>query len=588
MKSRTSFFNGRLLLKDITRFAPAWGLYTVCLMMGMLLMYEDGDYRFAANLAVCINIMPLVNLGYGLLTAQLLFGDLFQSRMCNALHALPLRREGWFAVHFTAGILFSVVPTALMAGLSVPILLSTPMERAGMIALWWFLGTNAQYLFFFGSAMLAVFCSGSRFAAAVVYGILQFGAMLVYFLVNAIYIPMLYGVECQIEAFRVFCPIVQMFSVEFVDSTWIRDTYHEVVSGSFALTEGWSYLWLCAGLGLVFSGLSLVLYRSRKLERAGDFLAVSWLSPVFLLLYCMSAAAMFQFSQSFFGVASSRLPLFMAIGLVVGWFTGNMLLDRSTRVFGLKKWIGLGVLLLAVGCSLVLTWLDPMGVERRVPQLSEVKTITIHEGYEYGHSITLEEEADLQRALQLHTLALDERAGEENGFLAPDGTIHGYGDEDNWDELGKDEYFDITYQLKNGSRLHRRYAVWSTTQAGDLLRGLTSRPEYLLDQDALPTQVRKIERFRIDGTPLPEELWTEDVVLELMAAIEADCVAGVLAPDSNFHPMYVDPEQQIYNYWLALEADGKDYRFTIYADSRECLAWMDRYNLRQLASESSK
>ena len=142
-------------------------------------MYEDGDYRFAANLAVCINIMPLVNLGYGLLTAQLLFGDLFQSRMCNALHALPLRREGWFAVHFTAGILFSVVPTALMAGLSVPILLSTPMERAGMIALWWFLGTNAQYLFFFGSAMLAVFCSGSRFAEAVVYGILQFGAMLV-------------------------------------------------------------------------------------------------------------------------------------------------------------------------------------------------------------------------------------------------------------------------------------------------------------------------------------------------------------------------------------------------------------------------
>ena len=77
-------------------------------------------------------------------------------------------------------------------------------------------------------------------------------------------------------------------------------------------------------------------------------------------------------------------------------------------------------------------------------------------------------------------------------------------------------------------------------------------------------------------------------MLELMAAIEADCAAGVLAPDSNFHPMYVDPEQQIYNYWLALEADGKDYRFTIYADSRECLAWMDRYNLRQLASESSK
>lgn len=154
--------------------------------------------------------------------------------------------------------------------------------------------------------------------------------------------------------------------------------------------------------------------------------------------------------------------------------------------------------------------------------------------------------------------------------------------------MGKATYFYFTYQLKNGSRLHRQYAVWSTTQAGDLLRGLTSRPEYLFALDALATGVGSIDRFAIDGTPLPGELWTEEVVLELMAAIKADCEAGVLAPDSNFHPMYIDPELGQCNYWLTLKADGKGYLFTIYADSRECLAWMDRYGLRQLAAESYK
>ena len=38
-----------------------------------------------------------------LLAALVLFGDLDNPRMCNALHALPLRRETWFFSHAAAG-----------------------------------------------------------------------------------------------------------------------------------------------------------------------------------------------------------------------------------------------------------------------------------------------------------------------------------------------------------------------------------------------------------------------------------------------------------------------------------------------------
>jgi len=35
MKSRTSFCNKTLLRKNIARFAPLWGIYLLCLLIGL-------------------------------------------------------------------------------------------------------------------------------------------------------------------------------------------------------------------------------------------------------------------------------------------------------------------------------------------------------------------------------------------------------------------------------------------------------------------------------------------------------------------------------------------------------------------------
>jgi hypothetical protein len=57
---------------------------------------------------------------YALVCALTLFGDLFNSRMCNAIHALPLRRESWFCTHALTGLCFSVVPNLVFALLMMP------------------------------------------------------------------------------------------------------------------------------------------------------------------------------------------------------------------------------------------------------------------------------------------------------------------------------------------------------------------------------------------------------------------------------------------------------------------------------------
>ena len=155
MKSRISFFNGTAFRKNMTRFAPAWLLYTVCLLLGLVMLADSGvEYWLSANIASGIGFMSIVNFGYALLTALLLFGDLTNGRMCNALHALPLRREAWFGTNVVSGLVFSLIPTAIM---TVPALIAScfsAMEQGWQIPLYWLLGTNLQYIFFFGLAVL--------------------------------------------------------------------------------------------------------------------------------------------------------------------------------------------------------------------------------------------------------------------------------------------------------------------------------------------------------------------------------------------------------------------------------------------------
>jgi len=76
MKSRTSFFNGPVFRKNLARFAPLWILYTLCLLLGMLLLMNDNlEFWFAAHLGTMSSAMAAINCGYALLVARILLGD---------------------------------------------------------------------------------------------------------------------------------------------------------------------------------------------------------------------------------------------------------------------------------------------------------------------------------------------------------------------------------------------------------------------------------------------------------------------------------------------------------------------------------
>ena len=43
MPSKTSFFNKTTFRKDLTRFFPLWGLYALCLLLGLVLIMDERE-----------------------------------------------------------------------------------------------------------------------------------------------------------------------------------------------------------------------------------------------------------------------------------------------------------------------------------------------------------------------------------------------------------------------------------------------------------------------------------------------------------------------------------------------------------------
>lgn len=591
MKSRISFFNGAAFKKDLTRFAPVWLLYTVCLLLGLVMMADSGlDYWLSANIASCISFMGLVNCAYGLLCALLLFGDLTAPKLCNAIHALPLRRETWFGTHVVSGLFFSFIPSAIMTGVAEAATFFSSMEQGWQIPLYWLLGTNLEFVFFFGLAVFCMMLSGNRIGASVIYAIANFAAYLTYFLADVVYAPHLPGVIPQVDSFLPFSPAAMTVSVQFITTERLRDLLGYAADGSanyrlwsiFTVTENWKYLWVYAAIGALLLIPALLLYKKRKLECAGDMMATRAMDPVFLALFSLMAASCLQlFFVAFNGYEAYGSATFLWPGLVIGWFVGEMLLRKTARVFTLKSFLGLAVLAAALALSLLINSLDLFGLTRWVPQAEEVKSLTLHLSYVY--SVTLDDPEDIEEAIRLHQIGTEERLG---------GTMEALNRPVELQD-GDGTQVSFEYVLQDGTRKGREYFFLIDSEAGDLTAKFFSRPEAVLNRysgslDSYTKEDLKNfqdipERIAFGGTAIPSELLTRENMESLMNAILADSEAGNLVQHSAFHPepLYQDEELGI-RYWslyMAIDLPEDTIQLDVYPECEHILGWIEEMGL---------
>ena len=452
MKLRISYFDTATFKKDITRFVPLWALYTVGLLLIMLSSVSDSLWSHPVRrLNISLEALSLANLLYGALTAQLLFGELFNSRLCNALHAMPVTRNARFGSHICAGMLFALVPNFLVSALMMPYL-----GQFWYIALLWLGAMMLQYLFFFGVGVLSVMCTGSRFAMVVVYAIINFLSLVAYWFVEVIFLPMMPGVLADERCFILLSPMSYLVSnsdyIQFAYSK-THDAYTDVYYNEkfVGFGEDWLYLFILAAIGIAALAAALLLYRRRKLESAGDFMAVKWLSPIFLVLYTLCAGAFLSIFGELFG--NGQYVVFLIAGLIIGFFTGRMLLERTIRVFRKKSFLQLALLTAAMLLSLWVVHTDLLGIVSYVPDVQDVEYVVYDARNAYDVELTSAD--DIEKVCEIHQMAVDDYCDRSCG--------------------SSHLYFNLEYHMKDGRVILRQYYLCSGTTAQWLLETLPKK-----------------------------------------------------------------------------------------------------------------
>ncbi len=515
MKLRTSCCKPIALKKDIFRFAPLWVLYLVGLVMLLPNLFSYSTYdRMAYNfLGGAVPAFGVINLGYAFLCAQLLFGDLFNTKLCYSLHAMPFRRESWLATHLLAGLWFCLVPTVVACGLVM-----LALKNYWFLALYWLLASTIQFLFFFSLAALCAMLTGNRFALLAVYAIFNFFSLLLFAAINVLYIPSLEGVKVNFADFSRFCPVVQIFRYNYFQFTRTETTKVEPHIGTIretfyrfdGLADGWGYLAILAVLAACLMGLCFWLYRKRHLESAGDFVAFSRMKAPACLVLTLCVTLVF----AMLGAAFNALVIWLAVGLFIGFFGSLMLLERRLKVFRKKTFLHFGILAIAVAISMLAVEFDWFGIEQWLPREDKVASITIsnrdtesnyYYGYD-GYSTTVTEEEDIAQILLAHQDILN-RLDEKNV---------------------SDRYqVYLTYTMKSGRVVRRKYNAPASGENYRIIRKyLHTIPNLLGFTD--PEDAAKNIAYMYSNGSIPK-----DCYLDVLKALYQDAMDGYVSNTGN-------------------------------------------------------
>lgn len=539
MKLKTSWINKTVFRKDILRYSPVWAFYTLFLLLVLFGMVERSRCDLARNIVDILPAMTWINLFYGGICGIVLFADLFNNRLCNALHAFPLRREGWLTTHILSGLLFSLVPNLLVTGIGAFML----WEYAYLAPIWLAISTM-QYLFFFGTAVLAATCAGNFLGTIAIYGITHFVTLFVSAIAELFYQPLLYGVRINAKLFSHFFPLQQLGSFKYVKIDYYFEELDQRVE--FLGLEGaaWRYVGICAAVGIVTLLLACLVYRRRNLETAGDLISLKPVVPLFILVATIGAGGiLYMFSD----LVGNKTYLFLVLGMAIGYFVGKMLLDRTLKVFGKKSLLTLGILVAVFGGSLLVTRLDPLGIVTYIPEAESVETAYItgaDRGYYYlaeysfmsymggedtsGMEITDQE--DLTQLQDFHRQLTRYRPSESEGVLCA---------------------VRIDYKLKNGRTVTRHYQVGRDTALGQRAGKYFSDMRYIFrvkDTSVLYNDI--FESVSVDlyqgEKSYDFKLTDSQEIAGLLDAIAADCKADNMAQNWAYHEEFTKEDVKLF------------------------------------------
>lgn len=312
---------------------------------------------------------------------------MYSARSASGMASLPLRRECVFVSVSLGGLAPLLCINVVICLLSLGVEAYYGVADPALMGLW-LAAVSLELVFFYGFALVCAQLTGNLAVLPVVYMVLNFTAVLVENLVSHMTLRFVYGAGRMSEyKLAVLSPAIGMIKSFDRHSRDVYDPDRLYFNAPQFHIGGWGTMLAYAAVGLAFAALALWLYRRRRMESAGDVVAVNILKPVFK--YCMTfggALCIGSLLYEYLGTTRSYVQwtalalmiFFMLIGAFIGYFASEMLIHKSFRVWrGGGRWLGLGVSALVVVALMLSMELDMYGYERRVPDPERVKSVYI-------------------------------------------------------------------------------------------------------------------------------------------------------------------------------------------------------------------
>lgn len=579
MKSKISFFNAGLFKSTLRRFWPLWTIHFagwLLFLPVLTLMNNFGPNRSTDFIfAICESAVfasPIIAFIMAILAAMAVFSFMYSSRSTGLIASLPVRREAIFGSAWLGGVFVIVGSNLVIALLTFLFSLGATTSAAlafKAVCIW--LGVySMQFILFFGIASLTAVMTGSIAVLPILYIIFNFLVVGMEAIIRLDFSCLIWGMsndsfDCVLDFLSPLVYMVGSFvpDVEY-NTPYVADTLGSLLDREcVAVTYShWLPTVIYCLVGLIFSAAALMVFRKRRMESAGDVVAVRCMHPVFkygvtvcsalcggLLLYTVLFALFESRSASVF-----IMILSMIIFAFIGYFGAKMLLEKSFHVFR-GSWVGFIVVCCLCAVFTLCCDLDVCGIGAYVPKEGSIKSITV---YQRG---PVEDPAIIENYGQLHEKIVSYKDEYEHIVYSDD-----------------TESIMFEYELKNGRTVSREYTLPMDDENVERYYELANTPSLLL------------ERFS-PSIPADEEHCSQAIlyigdnqIIDLTPAQAIDFYRNALLPDIKaghkvisrtyddiIATMYITFEQEIDN---SRYYDSQDIVVEITTDCTECISWI--------------
>lgn len=386
------------------------------------LLFMHGTFQYAFLL-----VIPVI-------LGVFLFRFLQVKQLSDFIHSLPLSRKQIYAHHVIAGIIYLLIPIALTA--FILLIFQWTMDVSQLytlqdIGVWMGKTIILVLLIFSASVFIGMITGLSALQAILTYIFLLLPVgLLVLFAENMKFLLLGFSLAYLESDIAILSPLTAISNIN-----------------SVKLFSAATMVYLIVAICLLF--FSYLLYKLRKHEYVSHAFVFPIIKPVFK--YGLTTGLML-FGGFYFSEISNGFEwviLGYVLGVVFGYLLAEMVLQKTWRIKLHVK--GFGVYIIVVLAVTIAIKLDVFGFESRVPELSDIKEVSIsnHAGGYYDElyyvnnpdMTTLKDQSNIQAIQHLHEQIIQ------------------FGEADRFDESPEYPAIVLKYELANGRTFSREYQL---------------------------------------------------------------------------------------------------------------------------------